>query len=503
MKNTPLLKHIFPLNHARYSGLPVFGPLMEGFALWLQSQGYARRTIRRMSEGASTIGHWRRRRRIASTAQMTPEVLAAADTHFRRRDDNAQWAGQALHRFLRERHALPAPKPAVLSPSQKEVRRYADYLREVRGLADSTIGDHSRCVGGFLEFIGFNRKRSALPQLKHRHIERFVQQMARTRDRHSLLHVVLTLRAFLRFEFSQGTLPRPLHEQIDAPRVYAGERLPCALTREQVTALLRSIDKKSSTGLRDFTMLYLIALYGLRRSDVVGLRLESIDWRNGVLHVKQAKTQQALSLPLTDEAGDVLARYLRKARPHSNRRELFLRLQAPEGPPTPWAVNVILQNRLKLSGLELGRISPHTLRHSLAVHFLRRGVSMKSIGDALGHRDLRSTSEYLRLNVDDLRAVGLPAPETSQAAPDGLPGREGTFSMCSFWYVECLARAGDLKQARFIFEKALGYANHLGLYAEQLGPCGEHLGNFPQALSHIALISAAWTLDQRLSQTGG
>ena len=70
--------------------------------------------------------------------------------------------------------------------------------------------------------------------------------------------------------------------------------------------------------------------------------------------------------------------------------------------------------------------------------------------------------------------------QPAKAAPDGLPGREGTFSMCSFWYVECLARAGDLKQARFIFEKALGYANHLGLYAEQLGPCGEHLGNFPR-----------------------
>ena len=89
-----------------------------------------------------------------------------------------------------------------------------------------------------------------------------------------------------------------------------------------------------------------------------------------------------------------------------------------------------------------------------------------------------------------------------QAAPDGLSGSEGTFSMCSFWYVECLARANDLKQARFIFEKALGFANHLGLYSEQLGPCGEHLGNFPQALSHLALISAAWTLDERLTEFG-
>ena len=86
-----------------------------------------------------------------------------------------------------------------------------------------------------------------------------------------------------------------------------------------------------------------------------------------------------------------------------------------------------------------------------------------------------------------------------EAAPDGFKGREGTFSVCSFWYVECLARGGDLMQARFIFEKALGYANHLGLYAEQLGPSGEQLGNFPQALSHIALINAAVMLDARLS----
>ena len=86
--------------------------------------------------------------------------------------------------------------------------------------------------------------------------------------------------------------------------------------------------------------------------------------------------------------------------------------------------------------------------------------------------------------------------------PDGLPGQEGTFSMCTFWYVECLARAGDLEQARFIFEKMLGYANHLGLYAEELGPSGEALGNFPQAFTHVGLISAAHYLDRALSEKG-
>jgi GH15 family glucan-1,4-alpha-glucosidase len=85
---------------------------------------------------------------------------------------------------------------------------------------------------------------------------------------------------------------------------------------------------------------------------------------------------------------------------------------------------------------------------------------------------------------------------------DGLTGQEGTFSMCSFWYVECLSRMGDLHKARFFFEKMLGYANHLGLYGEELGPRAQHLGNFPQAFTHLALISAAYDLDRRLSAAG-
>jgi GH15 family glucan-1,4-alpha-glucosidase len=88
------------------------------------------------------------------------------------------------------------------------------------------------------------------------------------------------------------------------------------------------------------------------------------------------------------------------------------------------------------------------------------------------------------------------------AAPDGLEGKEGTFCMCSFWFVECLSRAGDPRKARLYFEKMLGYANHLGLYAEELGPRGEHLGNFPQAFTHLGLISAAYHLDRALSAAG-
>jgi GH15 family glucan-1,4-alpha-glucosidase len=87
------------------------------------------------------------------------------------------------------------------------------------------------------------------------------------------------------------------------------------------------------------------------------------------------------------------------------------------------------------------------------------------------------------------------------AAPDGFVSHEGTFTMCTFWYVECLSRSGQLEKARLYFEKMLGYANHLGLFSEQLGFRGEHLGNFPQAFSHLGLISAAFNLNKQLNNS--
>jgi GH15 family glucan-1,4-alpha-glucosidase len=89
------------------------------------------------------------------------------------------------------------------------------------------------------------------------------------------------------------------------------------------------------------------------------------------------------------------------------------------------------------------------------------------------------------------------------ASPDGLTGNEGTFSICTFWYVDALARSGRLELARYVFEKMLTYANHLGLFSEEIGPTGEQLGNFPQAFSHLSLIGAAVTLDTALNREQG
>jgi len=119
----------------------------------------------------------------------------------------------------------------------------------------------------------------------------------------------------------------------------------------------------------------------------------------------------------------------------------------------------------------------------------------------LGPKDPRWLSTLKAIEEDLVEDSHVYRYRTGEGSPDGLKGEEGTFTMCSFWYVECLSRAGEIQKARFFFEKMLGYANHLGLFSEELGPSGEHLGNYPQAFTHLGLISAAYNLDLNLSES--
>jgi GH15 family glucan-1,4-alpha-glucosidase len=119
-----------------------------------------------------------------------------------------------------------------------------------------------------------------------------------------------------------------------------------------------------------------------------------------------------------------------------------------------------------------------------------------------GPRMLSTLDAINRSPKDDgLVSNGLVFRYDVEKSADGFMGEEGTFSLCTFWLVEALTRAGRLEEARLIFEQMLGYANHLGLYAEEIGPRGEALGNFPQAFTHLTLISAAFNLDRALGKS--
>jgi integrase len=158
-------------------------------------------------------------------------------------------------------------------------------------------------------------------------------------------------------------------------------------------------------------MFFLMAVYGLRASDVVALTLDNIHWRAGKISISQRKTGTVLELPLTDAVGTILHRFLKKLAPSSPFRQLFLSLRAPIGPLQSVAVSQAFRRWADRSGVDLpGRGSCHRIRHSYAVFLLHKGTQVKTISDILGHRSLQSTWTYLRLAIEDLRDVPLPVP---------------------------------------------------------------------------------------------
>jgi integrase/recombinase XerD len=410
MKTRTLLVELFPRSFCRWRTLPLFGSHLDDLMRSLRNQGYAVASIRNYVNALPELVRWLQRKGVSSLAQVSREELQAACTYYRSRKSNTSCAVSILIRFFCERGIFAERETPLPSPTELQLDHFAKYLCDVRGLVPGTIAAHMSRLRCFLQFLNFDQNPGFLRQLQIDQIEAFLQSCARTNNRFSMQHVVATIRAFLQRQHALGILPRTLHLQIDTPRVYRLERLPRAISWNQVEALLCSIDRSEPHGMRDFTLLYLGAAYGLRSGELVRLTLDDIDWRDRTLHVAERKNRRASQLPLTDEAANILISYLRKARPQSSQRQLFLRMRAPGGPLKPTAVHDILEHRIKLSGLELPQCGSHMLRHSFALNLLRQGVGMKTIGDALGHRDIESTFAYLRLDVDDLREVALPAP---------------------------------------------------------------------------------------------
>ncbi|MEW5803216.1 MAG: site-specific integrase [bacterium] len=179
-------------------------------------------------------------------------------------------------------------------------------------------------------------------------------------------------------------------------------------------AFLRSIDRSTAIGKRDYTMFSLMATYGLRACDVVALKLDDIKWRSGCIRICQAKTGNPLELPLTNEVSSAIYDYLKTVPRYGKYREIFLRLKAPDGILKPTAVIEAFQSWSRKSGLDIPFKGTHCLRHSYALHLLRRGLSLKAIGDLLGHRSPESTAVYIRLATEDLREVALPMPRSPE-----------------------------------------------------------------------------------------
>jgi site-specific recombinase XerD len=407
-----MLNDLFPRKSARYCALPLLGPIADDFDTWLLGQGYRRGTRRQQARALVRLDRDLRRQGHRQWQRVRSANLEACWRRYRRRHPDLAATVRALLRFVQERSLLP-PVPAPVTRVTALANIYGAALQDLRGLASLTIRQHTTTAAQFLTHLDYQLAPERLAGLTASDVEAFVRETGKRLSRASLQHTIAQLRGFLRFLASHGLVRPDLDRQIDTPRVYRQEHLPRSLPWPTVRRLLQSIDRSTAPGLRDYTMLFLIATYGLRACEVVALTLDAIDWRGRRLHVPQRKTGTPLVLPLTDAVGTVLLRYLRRARPSSPHRQLFLRQRAPAGVLKPTAVCEVFQKWVRRSGLPIPFQGSHCLRHSYAVALLRRGVGLKTLGDLLGHRTAESTCAYLRLATDDLREVALAVPRSA------------------------------------------------------------------------------------------
>lgn len=405
-----MLKELFPRVHGRYSSLPVLGPTLDGFAEFLVGEGYSRVPVRHHLRTARRVDGRLQGRGCGAVAEITRDDLhACAPPRGRTQEDiNAAAMVRLLERYLDHRGLLPPCR--VPTPVDRKLDEYAAYLQQVRGLAPGTIADHRTTAARFIHYVDKRGNLAALAQVTARQIEEFVRCNGSRLGRGTMQHVVSQLRSLLRFLAARGEAPTGVDAGIDTPRLYRGEQLPHALPWATVLAFLRAIDRCTPIGRRDYAMFLLITTYGLRASEIVALRIDDLAWRTCRLSVQQQKSGSPLLLPLTDAVGDSLLAYLRHGRPPLPARQIFLRHRAPAGVLKPTAVTEAFQAWTRRSGLKIPFQGPHCLRHSYAVHLLRQGTSLKTIGDLLGHRSAESTCVYLRLAVEDLRDVALNLP---------------------------------------------------------------------------------------------
>ena len=406
------LLDLFPRAHARFAALPLLGPQLDGFVRWLDALGFARNPIRQRIRKTPCLDNLLRCDGVRELSTLSrAQLLAFAP---RRCYDDVFLSAlvRSLTAYLEKRGMLAA---ACATLGERLAGDYRDYLDQVRGLTALTVQQHVTSASELLGFLHFDDDPTVLPKLTASQLERFVKSVAARLSRATLQHKAAHLRSFLRFLAGRGEVTPGLDAAIEQPRVYRGERLPRALPWESVQTLLASVDRTTTRGCRDYAILLLVATYGLRASEVAALRLDHIAWRAGRFQVPRPKTQMPIVLPLTLEVGAALLDYLRHARPASAHREVFLRVRKPDGPLVAASVGDAFLVWGSRSTLNIRSGGAHCLRHSLALHLLRQGASLKAIGDLLGHRSVESTCVYLRLHVDDLRAAALDLPEQTEA----------------------------------------------------------------------------------------
>ena len=310
-----------------------------------------------------------------------------------------------VNRWLSHIGRLEVPEQ-VRHDHDAEVAAYARWMVNQRGLSKSTVKGSCSTVNWFFDWL--QTRSIALSAVTINDIDQALGCLAHGVKRYrrgTLQTYVRRLCGFFRFAEQQGWCRAGLAGGISPPKVFVEESIPAGPSRETVLQLLAAAEGASPADIRDRAVLLLLITYGLRSSEVINLQLDDIDFREKTLQVRYQKTGTAGMCPLSRGVEQSLVRYLRGVRPAGHGRSVFLTLRAPLRPLGERSVYAIVSRLQRQAGITGQRLGPHSLRHATAQRLLDQGLSMKTIGDYLGHQDIKSTSVYAKVDLKALREV--------------------------------------------------------------------------------------------------
>jgi site-specific recombinase XerD len=394
---------------------------LKSFAGFLREHGYASYSVNQYVRECDLFCFWLKSKRLSLSnlkRQTIRQYLTAAPKFTRsktsgKRRATVQAAVLRFVKYLKDIGEI-AEEQAIVSKSMSAIDvwlfRYRQHMNNVRGLSTGTQAGYCRIVSKFLR-LQFPGGDCDWSKLSANGVWKFISQESAARKGCGPQNVVSSIRSFLRFLISEGLASPALQYAIHGRKRYP-QAPPQRLSEEELHHLLATANDGTSLGKRNFAILLLLSQLGLRAGEVLSLQLGDIDWLAGSILIRSTKTRRERNLPLPASIARALLSYLRTVRPQSRHRQIFLEISAPFQPlqRTP-AITFIVKCLLKKIGIERHRSGAHLLRHSMATHLVNHGASFFGIADLLGHRSLRTTGMYAKLDFQNLSRVSLPWPE--------------------------------------------------------------------------------------------
>jgi integrase/recombinase XerD len=389
------------------------GPLAAyaaGYRGELERRGFSPRAARGRMEVAGQLDRWLAAEGLSAadlTVARAGQFFAALRAGGQRRVP-AMPALAPLFAYLRDQQVLP-PGQAAVTPAEELIASYRRYLALERGVAPLTALRYERMARRFLagRMSGAGARTGAGNLCGAEVIAYLAGCCSRLSTTGSAKREAADLRSLLRFLYLKGITATDLGTAMPPVAGWRDTRLPATMSAADVTALLDACDRSRPSGLRDLAILTLLARLGLRSGEVAALQLGDIDWRAGEIVVRgKARCQDRL--PLTVEAGEAIAGYLREGRPGSRCDRVILTLYAPYRGIHPSSITRVVYRACCRAGM--APVGGHRLRHALASEMLRQGSGLVEIGQVLRHRDLATTSVYAKVDRAALRAVARPWP---------------------------------------------------------------------------------------------